>query len=205
VSHSSLNPARSALAALLALLLAPALDGAAQAPSRDDSKRLLQKVDAIVRNGESDRPAPSVTTMTEREVNAYLAFEGREHLPAGLTDPRITVLPTLSLSGTATVDLDAIRAQRQSRGWLDPLNYLSGKLPVSLSGRLDAADGVAHFALETARVGGLPVPKAVVQELVSYYTRTEANPRGVNLDDPYPLPARIRRIDVRPGEALVTQ
>jgi hypothetical protein len=205
VSHCCLSPARSGLTALLALLFAVALDGAVQAPSSDDSKRLLLKVDAIVRNGELNQPAPLVTTVTEREVNAYLSFEGREHLPAGLTDPHIAVLPTLSLAGTATVDLDAIRAQRQSRGWLDPLNYLTGKLPVALSGRLEATDGFARFFMENAKVGGVPVPKVVVQELVSYYTKTQANPRGVNLDDPYPLPARVRRIDVRPGEALVKQ
>jgi hypothetical protein len=197
--------ARVRLAAPLVLALVAAPDGAAQPPSRDDATRLLRKVDAIVRNAESSRPVPLVTTVTEREVNAYLAFDGKAHLPAGLTDPRITVSPTLSLMGTASIDLDAIRAQRQSRGLLDPLNYLGGKVPVELSGRLDAADGVARFLLETAKVAGIPVPKVVVEELVGYYSRTEAKPKGVSLDDPYPLPARIRQIDVRPGEALVRQ
>jgi hypothetical protein len=203
VSHPYLS-ARSVLAALL-LLFAVALEGALQPPSRDESSRLLKKVETIVRNGELSQPAPLVITVTEREVNAYLAFDGRQQLPAGLTDPRITVLPTLSLSGTASVDLDAIRAQRQSRGLLDPLNYLSGQVPVSVSGRLEATGGVARFSLETAKVAGVPVPKMVVQELVSYYTKSQANPRGVSLDDPYPLPARIRQIDVRLGEALVKQ
>jgi len=64
---------------------------------------------------------------------------------------------------------------------------------------------MARFALETAKVGGVPVPKMVVQELVTFYSRTESNPRGLNLDDPYPLPARIQQIEVRPGEALVKQ
>jgi hypothetical protein len=205
VSHPCPFPARRRLAAMLVLLCAAAPGVALQPPSPDDSARLLRKVDAIVRNGEQDLPSALVTTVTEREVNAYLAFDGRQHLPAGLTDTRITVLPSLNLSGTATVDLDAVRAQRQSRGLLDPLNYLTGKVPVSVSGRLEAAGGVAHFYLDTAKVAGVPVPKMVVQELVSYYSKSENNPRGVSLDDPYPLPARIRQIDVRPGEALVRQ
>jgi hypothetical protein len=146
-----------------------------------------------------------VTRLTEQEVNAYLAFDAKQYLPAGLTEPRVTVLPDLTLSGTATVDLDAVRQQRQSRGWLDPLSYLGGKVPVAVIGRLDATGGLVRFALGSAKVGGVPVPKMVIQELVTFYTRTESNPRGLNLDDPYPLPARIRQIDVRPGEALVRQ
>lgn len=196
---------RRGLAAILVLLGTAAANGAVQAPSREDSARLLRKVDAIVRHGELPKASPLVTSVTEREVNAYLAFDGRPHLPAGLTDPRISVLPDLSLSGTAVVDLDAVRAQRQSRGLLDPLNYLSGKVPVSVTGRLEAVNGNARFLLDTAKVAGVPVPKMVVQELVSYYSKTAANPRGVSLDDPYPLPARIRQIEVRVGEALVKQ
>jgi len=205
VKHPFRFPSRPVLSALPALL-AVAVVGSTPAPlSREDSARLLRKVDAIVRNAERPEPAALVTTVTEQEVNAYLQFDGKVHLPAGLTEPRITVLPTQALSGTAVVDLDAVRAQRQSRGMLDPLNYLSGKLPVSLSGRLEASNGSARFFLETAKIAGVSVPRMVVQELVSYFSRTAANPAGVSLDDPYPLPARIRQIDVRPGEALVRQ
>jgi hypothetical protein len=205
VSTRTFAPACRHLAVILAVLSVAATGGARQAPSREDSARLLRKVDAIVRNSELERPSALVTTVTEREVNAYLAFDGQPHMPVGLTEPRITVLPNLNLSGTATVDLDAIRAQRQSRGLLDPLNYLSGSVPVAVIGRLEAANGSARFLLDSAKVAGVPVPKIVVQELVSYYSKSAANPRGVNLDDPYPLPAGIRQIDVRPGEALVRQ
>ena len=198
-------PAHYHLAALLALVCAAAPLVAGQSYSRDDSRKLLEKVDAITRNGEQPKPTSLVTSLTEREVNAYLAYDAKPHLPVGLTEPRITVLPSGSLSGTAVVDLDAVRAQRQSRGMLDPLNYLSGKLPVAVSGKLVATNGAARFDLESASVGGVPVPKMVVQELVTYYSKTESNPRGINIDDPYPLPARIRQIDVRQGEALVKQ
>jgi hypothetical protein len=196
---------RFVLAVLSGLLLAAAPGGAPDKPSRDDSARLLKKVDAIVRNAELATPGPLTTTVTEREVNAWLVFDGKAHLPAGLTDPLVTVLPSLSLSGTANVDLDAIRAQRQSRGILDPLNFLSGKVSVALSGRLESSDGAARFLLETAKLAGVPVPKLVVQELVTYYSKSPTNPKGVSLDDPYPLPAHIREITVRLGGALVKQ
>jgi hypothetical protein len=176
-----------------------------QPPVRADAERFKAKVDAIARHAEHPAPAPLVTRVTEQEVNAYLAYDAVQQLPAGLSEPRITVMPDLSVSGTATVDLDAIKAQRQSRGWLDPLNYLGGALSVSVVCRINATDGLARLSLQSAKVGGVPVPKVVVQELLTYYSRSESRPGGLNLDDPYPLPARIREIDIRLGEALVKQ
>lgn len=189
---------------LLAVAAAPVLAGLGPA-AIDPAARLRSKIAAILRHAETSPNAPLVTVVTEQEVNAYLAADARSYLPVGLTAPRVTILPGLSLHGTATVDLDAVRTQRQSRGWLDPLNYLSGTVPVAVTGSLQATGGMARFALEETRVAGVPVPKVVLQELVAYYSKTQSNPRGLNLDDPYPLPARIRQIVVRPGEALVKQ
>jgi hypothetical protein len=191
------------LAALLCASL-PAFS-AVPPPARADAARLRAKVEAIERNAEARRPVALVTRVTEREVNAYLTYDVKDLLPPGLTEPRITVLPDLQLSATATIDLDAIRRQRQARGWLDPINYLSGKVPVALSGRLTASDGFARFAFDRASVGGVPVPKVIVQELVTFYSKTSENPRGLDIDAPFPLPARIRQIDIRAGEAIVKQ
>jgi hypothetical protein len=179
--------------------------GAVPPLSREDATRLRLKVEAIERNGAAARPAVLVTRVTEREVNAYLAFDAKDQLPVGLTEPRITVLADLSLSGTATIDLDAVRKERQAHGWLDPLTYLGGKVPVALAGRLTSSEGLARFSLDRATIGGLQVPKMLVQELVTFYSRTPDNPRGLNIDDPYPLPARIRQIEIRRGEAVVKQ
>ena len=44
------------------------------------------------------------------------------------------------------------------------------------------------------------MPKFVLQEIVSHYSRTPEKPAGIGLDDPFALPARIREIQVeRPG------
>ncbi|HEY3381546.1 MAG TPA: hypothetical protein VGK32_07250 [Vicinamibacterales bacterium] len=191
------------LVAVAALSLV--LDAQGPAASREDAVRLRAKVDAITRNAALPTASPLSTRLTEREVNAYFAFDGRDAIPRGVADPHVTIVGSGRLEGTAVVDLDAVRDQRKSRGWLDPLNYLGGRVPVAVSGTLDAAGGYARFDLESARLGGVPIPKMVVQELVSFYSRTADNPRGLNIDDPYPLPARIRQIDVRRGEAVVVQ
>lgn len=194
------------VAAGVLLVLASTASSAQRADvTFQDAAQLRSKVDAITRNSESARPVPLTTVVTEREVNAYLAFDAGSQLPAGFTQPRITILPSLSLSGTATIDLDAVRRQRRSRGVFDPLNYLSGTVDVAVVGRLSSSAGLARFSLETAKLAGIPIPKVVVQELLTFYTRTAAKPQGLNLDDPYPLPARIREIEVRRGEAVVRQ
>ena len=51
----------------------------------------------------------------------------------------------------------------------------------------------------------VPIPKVLLQEIVSYYSRTAENPSGIGLDAPFALPARIREIQVEPGRAVVIQ
>jgi hypothetical protein len=103
------------------------------------------------------------------------------------------------------VDLDAVRRAKASRSWFDPTNYLTGKLPVTATGRLQTSNGVGRFELESASVGGVPVPKLLLQEIVSHYSRSAQNPSGINLDDPFALPARIREIQVERGQAIIVQ
>jgi hypothetical protein len=108
------------------------------------------------------------------------------------------------VAGRAVVDLDAVRKQKQ-RGWLDPLAYLGGRLPVTASGRLTTRDGKGQFLLESAEISGVPVPKTVLQELLTYYSRTRDNPAGIDMDAPFELPARIKEIRVGSGTSTVVQ
>jgi hypothetical protein len=78
-------------------------------------------------------------------------------------------------------------------------------VPVAVSGILHTKDGEGQFQLESAEVSGVPVPKMLLQEMVSYYTRTEDHPSGINLDDRFELPANIQRIEVGQGQAVIVQ
>jgi hypothetical protein len=51
----------------------------------------------------------------------------------------------------------------------------------------------------------VPIPKAVVQELLTYYSRTPENPAGIDMDAPFELPARIQEIRVGSGTSTVVQ
>ena len=188
-----------------ALIAAAAVLSADERSSKRDADLLKQKVATITAFG--DRPSNQIrrTSVSESEVNAYLGYDGRSQLPAGVVDPAVSILGTGRLSGRAVVDLDAVRRAKASQSWFDPTNYLTGKLPVTATGRLQTSKGVGRFELEAASVGGVPVPKLLLQEIVSYYSRTAQNPAGINLDDPFALPARIREIQVERGQAIIVQ
>ncbi|OLC74037.1 MAG: hypothetical protein AUH72_22310 [Acidobacteria bacterium 13_1_40CM_4_65_8] len=176
-----------------------------QRASKRDAELLRQKVATISAHGERPSKQGRRTTVTEGEVNSYLVYDAKPQLPAGVIEPAVTILGTGRLSGRAVVDLDAVRHARASQSWFDPTNYLTGRLPVSATGRLKTSNGVGHFELESASVGGVPVPKMLLQEIVSYYTRTPEKPSGIGLDDPFALPARIREIQVERGQAIIVQ
>lgn len=173
--------------------------------TRRDADSLLRKLVQINENAGVPRLRNArATTVTEPEVNAYLRYHARGEIPPGVTDPYVTIVGDGRLEGRATVDLDAVRRQKK-RGWLDPLGYLTGRVPIEASGVLQTTEGVGRFMLHSASVGGVPVPKVVLQEIVSYYSRRPENPDGVGLDDPFELPARIREIKVGTGQAVVIQ
>ena len=193
---------------ILAAAVAAALGVCVRAdtrPNRRDSETLKQKVAVI--NAHAERPTRQGrrTTVTESEVNAYLAYDAGTQNPAGVVEPSVTILGAGRLSGRAVVDLDAVRKSKNATSFWDPMSYLTGRLPVTATGTLKTSNGTAQFVLETAAIGGVPIPKLLLQEIVSYYSRTTSNPAGIGLDDRFALPARIREIQVERGQAIIIQ
>ncbi|MDP1572336.1 MAG: hypothetical protein Q8L86_20245 [Vicinamibacterales bacterium] len=172
----------------------------AQAPA----DRFTQKVVQVLVHAEDEEAAPRRTTFTESEVNSYLSLGATEHLPPSVTRPTVALLGAGRLSAAAIVDLDVVRGG-SSGGWFDPLAYLSGRLPVVAIGTIDTRGGLARLQLERTEVGGVAMPPMLLQEIVSFYTRSDEAPRGVRLDEPFALPARIDRIEIARGQAVVVQ
>ncbi len=188
------------------LCAAVALGG--QAPlSRTDAARFQSKLTQIEHNAEQPRKpktAPRSTQLLEGEVNAYFKFLAGAQVPVGITDPLLHAVGNGRVTGEATVDLDAVRTQKK-RAWTDPLAYLMGKLPVTAAGTLTTENGVGRFQLESAQISGLSVPKSLLQELLSYYSKTKENPSGINMDDPFQLPSAIQEIRIGQGVATIVQ
>ena len=172
--------------------------------SRRDADAFERKVLEIRQYGTATLRGARVTPVSESELNSFLRYGASEQMPVGLRQPYVTILGDGRVSGSAIVDLDEVRQARTNTGF-DLTSLLAGQVEVTAAGRVEAEDGRARFDLESATVGGVPVPKRVLQDLVSYYSRSPEYPAGISLDDTFALPARIREIHVRPGQAVVVQ
>jgi enamine deaminase RidA (YjgF/YER057c/UK114 family) len=173
--------------------------------SQERGDTLQRKIEEITKNGAKNPVAAKKTPMSEPEVNSYLAFNVKDKIPRGLTNPQITMIGDGQLSGRVVVDFDEVKRHRRSQGLTDPLSYISGQVPLTARGVLRARDGKGQFQLASAEILGVPLPKPIVQELVTFFSRTRENPRGFDIDAPFELPARVREIVINRGDAVVIQ
>ena len=189
------------------LLLAPLalVSLGAATVSRQNSESFAAKV-ARIQKQSAGGSAGLRTPVSEDELNSWFAYQAQPLLPAGLMQPQVTIVGDGKVMGQAVVDLDAIGAKRKSSaGGFDPFSLLAGKVPIGVTGTLQTQNGMGRFDVESAEISGISVPVAVLQELLSYYSRSPEKPDGVRLDSAFALPARIRQIEVGQGQAVVIQ
>ena len=172
--------------------------------TKQDATRFETKLASITHYGLVPSRRTQTTQVSDSELNSYLKYSAGSQIPVGIVQPTINALGNGRVGGRALVDLDAVRKQKK-RSWTDPLGYLSGMLPITAAGTLTTQNGVGRFQLESAEISGVTIPKSLLQELLSYYSRTTENPSGINMDDPFELPARIREIRVAQGSATIVQ
>jgi hypothetical protein len=195
---------RPIVVSALALVTALATTYAATT-SRPQADAFAKKVAIINQHAEMGAKSVRRTTLTEPELNSWFVYRAQPLLPTGVAEPKVTIIGNGKLLGNATVDLEAIGKKRSSGGSLDLWSYLGGRVPLSVTGILSTKDGKGRFELQSAEISGVPLPKSLLQELVSYYTRTPEHPQGVKLDEPFSLPASIKQIEVGQGQAVVVQ
>ena len=193
------------IAAILLTALAFASLEAAATVTRQNADAFSKKVALIRSQSEAGSRTARRTALTQDELNSWLVYESQPHLPTAISAPEVTIVGQGRLSGNAVVDLEAIGKRRSSGGTLDPWSLVGGRVPVTVAGILHTRDGMGRFEVQSAEIAGLPVPPSFLQELLSYYSRTPERPQGVRLDDPFPLPANIRQIEVGQGQAVVVQ
>jgi hypothetical protein len=178
-----------------------------EALSKADAARFQAKLTQIERNAAAPLKrgaSATVTPVSDTEVNSYLKFLAGKQVPVGIADPILHAVGNGRVTGRAMVDLDAVRTQKK-RAWNDPLGYLTGRLPVAAQGTLTTANGVGRFVLESADISGVTMPKSLLQELLTYYSKAPDRPNGINMDDPFQLPSGIKEIKVGLGNTTVVQ
>ena len=202
-----MNVSRAAAAGLAALLFAATPESGQEPLQREEAERMAGKLAVIVAQSFTPTPPdrePARTSFTDREVNAYFKYIAYDQMPQGLVDPTITIGGGGHVELRAWVDLDEVRDSRQ-RSLLDPMAYVSGMMETHVEGALTTTRGMGTFALGSATLGGVSVPRSLVFELIAYFTRTSDDPNGVDLNEPFVLPAGIRDVTTVLGTATVVQ
>lgn len=187
-------PAKLLLLALAAVLAAPA------APTKRDAALFQQKIELLRKEQPKRR-----TVITQNELDAYFRYDAAKDLPVGVVNPTLVALGPNRVSGSAVFDLDAVRKASPPQSLLDPKNLLIGRVPLSAVATFTSSNGMGKFVLESAKIGNLPLPKLLLDEVASYYTRSATNPNGYTTEASFPLPVGIREIHVIRGQALVVQ
>jgi hypothetical protein len=198
------NLTRFALATLTCASLAAGVFAAADPVTRRDAARLQAKLDKITKNGLAKRAAGR-TAISEAELNSYLRYELGDRIPPGVKDPWVTILDENRVSGRAVVDLTQLAESKRSGAMLDPWNLVGGSLPIAVDGVLRTKNGIGTFGVQSVSLSGITVPNWMLQEIVSYYSKSSATPQGVSIDKPFELPAGIREIQLAKGQAIVVQ
>ena len=178
---------------------------AAAAVSRQQADVFAKKIETIERHSAKSPRKPQRTSVSESEINSWFAYRSEPVLPEGLTKPSLAIRGNGQVSGTATLDLDAVAKARQSGRTFDLWNLVGGQMPVTIAGIVRTRGGRGTFELQEASVSGVPIPRRIVQELVSYYSRTPGHPSGRRLEEDFELPAGIQSIEMSPGAAVVVQ
>lgn len=197
--------ARRVLVSLIVVNLAAGLFAAADPVTRRDAARLQAKLEKITKNGTGKPAAAARTAITEAELNSYLQYELGDRIPEGVKDPWVSILDENRVSGRAVVDLNQVAKSKKSGAMLDPWSLVGGNLPLTVNGLLRTKNGVGTFGVESVAISGVPVPSWMLQEIVSYYSKSSTAPQGVSLEKPFELPAGIREIQLARGQAIVVQ
>jgi hypothetical protein len=169
--------------------------------SWEEADALGRKLLALDERRKARRDAARETvTVSEGEINSYLNLKAR--VPDGIS--RLVVhIESERVAATAVVDVDRLQGKPASASW-SPFALASGPVQVALKGRLvSREEGFAAVELEEARLGALPVPAAVVAQLVAAATKGPANPEGIDIFSAFRLPYSMRRVRLVPGRALL--
>jgi hypothetical protein len=176
------------------------------AVSRQQAEAFARKIAQIQQQGGADaKVGTRRTPVTQDEVNSWFMYRAAPVLPQGVSQPQLRIVGGGRVAGDVTVDLEQIAKRRGTGGTFDPWSYLGGRVPVTVEGILHTQSGRGRFELQSAEVSGVPVPKTILQEALTHYSRTPGDPDGINLDAPFQLPAGIDKIEVGEGQAVVVQ
>ncbi len=160
---------------------------------------LQKKLDYIHENGQSRRPNPAPTVMTEDEINDYFAA-GNMKVPPGVK--KITLEGKSGIIwALAVIDFDEIRAGQHSSNPL--LAMFSGRHNVNIEADAAGVSGKGKVHVRSVSIDGINVPNIALAFFVEKYL-TPKYP-NVGIDSEFELTDRIDGAVIGYHKLTVTQ
>jgi hypothetical protein len=172
--------------------------------SWDQANSLTRKLEAIEKRRIEKNRKPQTVLFTQGELNSYLNLTYAEKLPKGLRDVEVR-LDRDRILAKGLVNIDRVKGkvgESGSRSW-GPLSFLSGDVPVEITGKVIAKDGFGQVLWESVYLSSMRVPTSVLEQLVLSATKTQENPEGFDVTAPFRLPYSVNRLRLEPGRALL--
>lgn len=163
---------------------AVAVLAANQKPSPDLSSA-DRKIAHLETNARLPHPTPTPTTLTEREINAYLASD-EVVFPPGVQSVNLSGTPG-AISGTAKVDFDKVREGIRSSNPL--LGIFSGIHNVAVEAHAYGRGGLGYVHVDSVSLDGIEVPEFLLRLFVEKYIQPKQPDIGI--DSKFKLPDRI--------------
>jgi len=160
------------------------------------------KLDALDKRQKNGRTArPETVEISESELNSYVNL--KLQIPDGVSDVAVH-LDKERIMATALVDLDKVQAKPPASSSWNPMSLLGGRVPVLVRGKVVAQDDAfASIEFEEVKLGSLPIPASVLEQLVSSATKTRESPQGLDILSPFRLPYSMKRVRLQPGRCFL--
>ena len=171
--------------------------------SWDLANSFVRKIEGIEKRRIEKSRKPETVLLTQGEVNSYLNLTYAEKLPKGLRDVEVR-LDRDRILAKGLVNIDQVKGKvgEGGGGW-GPLSFLSGDVPVEITGKVLAKDGFGQVTWESVYLASMRVPISVLEQLVLSATKNEENPEGFDIHAPFRLPYSVNRLRLEPGRALL--
>jgi hypothetical protein len=199
---------RRAALALLLLPIASFAESPRPAPSRpglswEAADALARKLTEIETRATERKPQAASIPVSEAELNSYLNLTLAPQLPPGVSELEVH-LQKDRVEAQGVVDLDRIPVKQAAATtpW-NPLNFVSGRVPVFLRGKLTSRDGFGSFEPEELRLASLPLPLSMLEQIVASSTKTKDNPQGFDILSPFRLPYAAKRVKLQLAKAIL--
>lgn len=162
---------------------------------------LEAKLDELLARHRTGSDEPKDFEIDEDEANAYIREQSVQDLPEGVESPWVKFDESLAIVG-ATLDLEKLKGELPDSAIFQ---LLSGRVPVEITARINAAAGVGKLVLERVTLSGVELPPDMVASLISEQKASELLPPGFRLGEAFTLPFALESIRCEPGTVKVRQ